>query len=154
MSDNYMYGKVFVANNEPEEGNPKDPMYRFTLHFHKEGSFYMDGNGVEKSVGETFDPKTRKWSGKYWFPDEINTGYTISVIFDPTYRQFLQQSKWLPSFIYTGNLKGLETHVGSQWWSGATESDEKMDAERVLNDIDYAANKGECFLRLNKEFSI
>ena len=76
------------------------------------------------------------------------------VIFDPTYRQFLQQSKWLPSFIYTGNLKGLETHVGSKWWSGATESDEKMDAERVLNDIDYAANKGECFLRLNKEFSI
>ena len=76
------------------------------------------------------------------------------VIFDPTYRQFLQQSKWLSSFIYTGNLKGLETHVGSQWWSGATESDEKMDAERVLNDIDYATNKGECFLRLNKKFSI
>ena len=76
------------------------------------------------------------------------------VIFDPTYRQFVQRPKWLTSFIYTGNLKGLETHVGSQWWSGATESEEKMDAGRVLNDIDYAANKGEGFLRLNKEFSI
>jgi len=75
------------------------------------------------------------------------------VIFDPTYRQFLQQSKWLSSFIYTGNLKGLETHVGRPWWSGAVESDEKMDAGRVLTDIDYAANKGEGFLRLNKEFS-
>lgn len=28
-----------------------------------------------------------------------------------------------------------------------------MDVGRVLNDIDYAANKGEGFLRLNKEFS-
>lgn len=76
------------------------------------------------------------------------------VIFDATYRQFLQQSKWLPSFIYTGNIKGLETHVGSQWWTGATESDEKMDAGRVLNDIDYAAEKGDSFLKLYKEFSI
>ena len=38
--------------------------------------------------------------------------------------------------------------------SSVTEEDEKMDVERVLNDIDYAANKGECFLKLNKEFSI
>lgn len=76
------------------------------------------------------------------------------VIFDPTYRQFLPRSKWLSSFIYTGNVKGLETYVDRPWWSGAVESNEKMDAGRVLNDIDYAANKGDCFLKLHKEFSI
>ena len=52
------------------------------------------------------------------------------------------------------NIYEADDESGSQWWSGATESDEKMDAERVLNDIDYATNKGECFLRLNKKFSI
>jgi hypothetical protein len=68
------------------------------------------------------------------------------------YRQFLQQSKWLSSFIYTENFEGVAHNLNQIGWSGATESDEKMDAERVLNDIDYAANKGECFLRLNINF--
>ena len=88
----YMYGKVFTANNEPEKGYPNDPMYHYTLHFHRDGSYYEDKNGIEKMVNEKFDPKTRYWQGQHFFPkDQVNSvdgediGYQISVKFDPTY---------------------------------------------------------------------
>jgi hypothetical protein len=76
-----------------------------------------------------------------------------NIIFDPTYRQFLSQPDWLRSFIYIGHLNELESRANRPWWSGAVESDEKMDAGRVLKDIDYAAAKGDSFLKLHKEFS-
>ena len=81
--------------------------------------------------------------------------YLISdkTIFDPTYRQFLPRNKWFESFLYVGMLDQLETHVGRPYWSNAVESNEKMDVFHVLNDIEYAANKGDCFLKLYKEFS-
>lgn len=74
-----------------------------------------------------------------------------TIIFDPTYRQFISQDRWLPSYLYIGSSQWLEEYCGRPFWLSAVESPEVMDAGRVLRDPSYAEKRGPHFQRLYEE---
>lgn len=71
------------------------------------------------------------------------------VVFDPTYRQFIDSNKWFESFLYIGSVKEIERHCVRPFWSEAKESPEIMDAHLVIENEQYANNKGVFFGELH-----
>lgn len=138
--------------------------------------FFLMENGIHtkmmyKSIGY----------GKY-LEDHCYLLYKDEIIIDPTYRQFFSQmidgksdySKMLFQklpFVFVGNMhnfysqysimniqhkKSFNCNLGvsvSDFWEDSKESKEKMDADRVLKNQNYAKKKGKSFLELNISYN-
>lgn len=119
--------------------------------------------------------------GKY-LEDHCYLLYRDKIIIDPTYRQFFSQminekndfSKLLFNkypFVFVGNIQEFQNRYSylnslhnntfnsfleisvSDFWENTKESNALMDASEVLNDYNYAQEKGTIFLELHKKYN-